>query len=173
MILDERPIFLVGFMGSGKSRVGAALARLLSREYVDTDTLVSEREGRSIAEIFRDSGEEIFRQAERQALESLAGRGGIVVATGGGLFLGFAQRRWMGQRGRTVWLDVPLALARDRVRAGAERPLWIPADPVSLRALYEKRRAAYALAGLRVAAAPGRPGAVAERVLDGLRRISD
>jgi shikimate kinase len=171
--LDERPIFLVGFMGSGKSRVAEALARLLSREFVDTDGLVAEREERSIAEIFRDSGEARFRQAERQALQSLEGRCGIVVATGGGLFLGYAQRRWMQQRGWTVWLDVPLELARDRVGAGAGRPAWIPGDPVELRALFERRRAAYSLAALRIAAATGRPVTVAERVRDGLRRISD
>jgi len=170
--LDDRPIFLVGFMGSGKTRAGAALARRLSREFVDTDALVVAREGRSVGEIFSGSGEEEFRRAEWEALRSLAGRRGIVVATGGGLFLGSAQRRWMKKRGRTVWLDVPLAVARGRVGEGDERPLWLPGDPVALRAFFEKRRAAYALAALRVAAAPGGPEDLAERILTVLLRIS-
>lgn len=173
MISAESPIFLVGFMGCGKSRVGESLARRLTREFVDTDSLVTEREGRSIAEIFRDCGEDRFRRAEREALRSLEGRSGIVVATGGGLFVGFGQRRWMLRRGRTVWLDVPFEVARGRVGGGEERPLWLPRDPVELRAFFEKRRAVYALATLRVAAAPGDPDAVAGRVLDALRDISD
>ena len=101
------------------------------------------------------------------------GRRGIVVATGGGLYAGFAPRRWMRRQGRTVWLDVPLAVARGRVGAGAERPLWLPRESLSFRAFFEKRRAVYALADLRVAAEADRPGLVADRVLDRLRRISD
>ena len=170
---EESPLFLVGFMGSGKSRVGEALARRLAREFVDTDALVTEREGRSIDEIFHESGEERFRLAEWDALRSLEGGPGLVVATGGGLFQGFEPRRWMLRRGPTVWLDVPLDVARARVGKGAGRPLWLPRDPLALRALYERRRAVYALAALRIVAVPGRPEAVAERVLDGLGRIFD
>jgi len=170
--LDDRPIFLVGFMGSGKSRIGEALARRLNWEFLDTDARVVEREGRSVGEIFRDRGEAEFRRAEWEALRSLEGRRGIVVATGGGLFVGFARRRWMKRQGRTVWLDVPLAVARGRVGEDDERPLWLPRDAIAFRAFFEKRRAAYALAELRIAAAPGEPEDLAQRILTVLQRIS-
>jgi len=169
---EDLPIFLVGFMGSGKTAVGQALARRLGRVFLDTDTLVVEREGRSIDAIFRESGEGRFREAEWEALRSLEGIRGAVVAAGGGLFLGHAQRAWLKRRGRTVWLDVRLEVARDRVGRGGDRPLWLPDDPVALRALFEKRRAVYALAELRVEASAGGPGQVAGRVEELLARIS-
>jgi shikimate kinase len=96
-----------------------------------------------------------------------------VVATGGGLFLGFAQRRWMRETGRVVWLDLSLGVARERVGCGGTRPLWLPQDPLAFRAMFERRRAAYALATLRVSADPGGPEEVAQRVLEALLRISD
>ena len=171
MAIDERPIFLVGFMGSGKSAVGEALAARLRRDFVDTDRLVVEREGRSIDEIFERLGEGHFRAAERECLRSLQGRRNLVVAAGGGLFLGWRERRWLGEQGRTVWLDVPLGVARQRVGEGTSRPLWTGRDPLELRAFFDKRRAVYALAELHVAAHPGSVEEVAERVLLRLERI--
>jgi shikimate kinase len=171
MATDDRPIFLVGFMGSGKSAVGESLAARLNRDFVDTDQLVVFREGRSIDAIFEQFGEAHFRVAEWECLRSLQGRRDLVVAAGGGLFLGWRQRRWLGERGRTVWLDVPLAVARQRVGEGRTRPLWSGRDPLDLRALFDKRRAVYALAELHVHAHPGSVEEVAERVLLRLERI--
>ncbi len=162
---DDRPVFLVGFMGSGKSAVSRELAELLSWDFADTDDLVVAHEGRSIERIFRDSGEGGFREAEWLELQALAGRKRLVVATGGGLFLGVVQRRLMKQEGRTVWLDVPYEVARVRVGGSGGRPLWRPEEgEEALRAFFEKRRAAYALADLRVDGAAGTPSEVARRV---------
>jgi len=165
---DERPIFLVGFMGSGKSTVGRLLARHLGREFFDTDDLVVAREGRSIGRIFRESGESAFRRVEREALRSLDGRSGAVVATGGGLFQAAGARRWLRRHGVTVWLDAPFADCLRRVGTGTRRPLWAPGkDPGAFRASFEKRRAAYALADVRVAAR----GSTAEVARDVLSRL--
>ncbi len=165
----DRRIFLIGFMGAGKSVVARALADLLGWRVVDTDREVERAEGRSIDAIFRESGEGAFRRAEWEALQALNGAEGIVVATGGGLFLGAEQRRWMKRRGRTVWLDVPLEIAAERVGDGDDRPLWFPSDPADFRAFFEKRRAVYALAEARVDAGIGTPEAVAERIRDRLK----
>lgn len=162
--MDPRPLFLIGFMGAGKSAAGRALAGLLGREFVETDGLVESREGCSIAAIFERRGEEYFRNAEWQALLSLEGREQCVVATGGGLFLRREPRDWMKRRGLTVWLDVPLEVARSRIGEGAARPLWSGGDPLAQRALYERRRAVYALAAVRVAGVPGSADDVAARV---------
>jgi len=75
------------------------------------------------------------------------------------------QRGFMRQRGVAVWLDVPLEEIRRRIGAAAGRPLWTPLDPVAQRAFFEKRRAAYALADLRVAASGDDPAEIASRVL--------
>ncbi len=165
---DRGSLFLVGFMGAGKTNVGRALADLLGRDLVDTDALVERAEGRSIDRIFRESGEGYFREAEYRALGSLDDRGSRVVATGGGLFLGVAQRRLIRRHGVSVWLDVDLATARRRIGHGGTRPLWTTRDPIALRMMFEKRRAAYALADVRLEASRGSPAELARAVLDRL-----
>lgn len=157
-------VFLVGFMGSGKSSVGRALAALVGARFEDTDARVEAAAGKSIEAIFRDDGEGRFREMEWEALRSLDGATNAVVATGGGLFLGTAQRAFVRRSGTSVWLDVPLDVARSRAGDGASRPLWLAQDPVAFRAFFERRRAAYALADLRVDAGVGSAADVASRV---------
>jgi shikimate kinase len=165
-----RPIFLVGFMGSGKSTVARRLAEHVGWDAVDTDDLVERRAGRTIEAIFVESGEGRFRSLEQEALESLDGRPRTIVSTGGGLFLGLAQRRWMRSRGTTVWLDAPLEVCRARIGPGPGRPLWRSEDPIALRAMYERRRAAYALADVRVDAGTGAPEELVGAILLRLTR---
>ncbi len=171
---DDRPIFLVGFMASGKSTVGRALAKALGWRLLDTDDLVEQREHRSVERIFNESGQAFFRRAESEALRSLDDLSRAVVATGGGLFLGYESRRWMIDHGRTVWLDLPLEAARRRVEGGRSgrrgRPMWEGNDALALRALYARRRAAYALAEFRVDATEGGTVDVAARILQVLSR---
>ena len=150
---SDRPVFLVGFMGAGKSAVGRALAARLSRKFVDLDDEVERAEGRAIARLFAECGEERFREAEERALAALGDARGLVVATGGGAFTRAAARRRMLSLGTTVWLDVPLEVACARVGTGRDRPAWISTDPAALRALYDRRRAVYALANVRIDAA--------------------
>jgi shikimate kinase len=138
---------------------------------VDVDDLVVEAEGRSIARIFDEAGETYFREAEWKMLQTLDGCEGCVVAAGGGLFLGPAPRRFMKRRGPTVWLDVSLATCRARLGTGGERPLWRSSEPTAMRALFERRRAAYALADTHVRPAPEDPPShVAGAVLEALGR---
>ena len=157
-------VFLVGFMAAGKSSVGRVLAARLGWTFADTDALVERGEGLSVEEIFRQRGEGRFREAESAALASLGAVEHVVVAAGGGLFLGVENRRAVRTLGRSVWLDVSLGLARARTGGGAGRPLWSE-DPLRLRAMFEKRRAAYALADARVDASDGHPEAIAARIL--------
>ncbi len=122
--------------------------------------------------IFAESGRAFFRRVEREVLRSLDDLTRAVVATGGGLFLGYEPRRWMIEHGRTVWLDVPLEAARRRVERGGSgrrgRPMWEGSDAVALRALYEMRRASYALAELRVDASAAPTNEVAARIREAL-----
>ena len=163
MTPSDRPIFLVGFMGSGKSACAVALAARLDRELVDTDAAVEARAGRSVEGIFGASGEAGFRTLERELVEEIADRRSVVVATGGGTYLAAAVRRLINLRGTSVWLEASLAAIRERIGSGASRPLW-PADPLEQRILFERRRAVYALCSIRVAAHPGDPDEVAHRV---------
>jgi shikimate kinase len=168
---DTRAVFLVGFMGSGKSAVGRIVARRWGREFADTDAHVEAAQGRSIETIFRTSGEGSFREAEWRVLQVLGTRDRMVIATGGGLFLGVVQRRFMKEHGISVWLDAPLEIVRERVGAGAGRPLWMGDDRQAQRAFFEKRRAAYALADVRVDAGKGDPDEIADRTIARLDRF--
>jgi shikimate kinase len=167
----KRPIYLLGFMGCGKSSIGRELAAQTGRAFVDTDTVVEETAGRTIERIFRESGEGHFRELEWSALRALESRERIVVATGGGLFLGLVQRRFMKSEGTTVWIDVPLDVLRARLASDSRRPLFAPEDALSFRALYEKRRAVYALADVRILGWPGDPIDLARRIVERVRPL--
>ena len=98
-------IFLVGYAGCGKSSLGKRLARHMGKRYVDTDKLVTESVGASVADIFYYEGEEYFRNAERAALDELA-RSNFdgVVATGGGLAVWYDNMERMNEVGVTIYL---------------------------------------------------------------------
>lgn len=161
-------VFLVGFMGAGKSTVGRVLAERAGLAFLDTDAAVAEACGMEVERIFRDRGEGVFREAEWRALCAVADLGSSVIACGGGLFLGVENRRLVRRLGRSVWLDVPLALAAARAAAEGPRPLW-DEEALSLRAMFERRRAAYALADVRVDASRGTPHAMASDILSNSR----
>lgn len=99
-----KPLFLIGYMGCGKSTLARKLARRLGVPFADTDTLVEEREGASVADVFRYEGEEYFRQAERAVLEELIAGGCAIVSTGGGLPTWRDNMERMNAVGTTVYL---------------------------------------------------------------------
>ena len=99
-----KPLFLVGYMGCGKSTLGRKLARRLGVEYVDTDHEVEQAEGAAVYDIFQYAGEEYFRRAERAALERTIAAGAAVVSTGGGLPTWSDNMARMNAVGCTVYL---------------------------------------------------------------------
>lgn len=151
-------------MASGKTTVGRALAQRLGFAFLDTDAMVEHDQGRTIEAIFRTSGEGAFRQAEWDILRSVAARRDVVVATGGGLFLGVVHRALIRDHGISCWLDAPLHVVAARAHGGVARPLWPGGDALDRRAFFERRRATYALADLRVDASAGSPDEVASAI---------
>lgn len=155
-------LYLVGFMGAGKTTVGRALGRRLGWRVEDLDHRIEARERRTVAAIFAQQGEPYFRQLERQMLSELLPERQVIVATGGGTFVESDNRALMLADGGVIWLDLPLARVLDRVPADGRRPL--AADRAAMEQLYQRRRLAYAEAHLHVDAA--RPvEEVVERVL--------
>ncbi|HVS15030.1 MAG TPA: shikimate kinase [Thermoanaerobaculia bacterium] len=157
-------IYLVGFMGAGKTAVGRCLARRLGWRFVDLDREIERRSGVSVAEIFEREGEPGFRSRETAALRRISRRQRTVVATGGGTLTDPENAEVIRASGRSVFLDAPLEVLFDRVeRSARDRPLF--SDRAQARALYESRLAAYRSADLVVpVTAEDRPEAVAERV---------
>lgn len=139
-------IFLVGFMGCGKTTVGQILADRLDWSFIDLDERISVSAERSIPEIFDDGGEAAFREAERQALEDVVSVNANVVATGGGLFQASENRRTIVDSGGwSVFLDVPWTVLEKRMGGNdSGRPMW--RSPAAARELYEQRLATYRMA---------------------------
>lgn len=173
MSVDDAQLFLVGFMGSGKSTVALQLAKRSGRPCVDLDAEIETRSGSSIAELFSAGSEARFRRIESEVLREVAGAGRCIVATGGGTYVAAANRRTMRRSGVTVWLDVPLGEALARTPGGTGRPLWQDRDPIAFRAFFERRRTIYALADLRVPASQKTPETVAIDVFERFERFFD
>lgn len=151
-------VFLVGFMGAGKTSVGRALAQQLNWIFEDLDDRIEQRESRTVSEIFRDSGEEEFRRAEHAALQSvldeLRGGGVKIVALGGGAFVQDKNAALLGESGwPAVFLDAPVEelwqrCSKHAEATGATRPLLRSVQ--EFRDLYEARRKNYAKASIRI-----------------------
>ena len=122
-------LVLIGFMGCGKSSVGRRLSGLTGHRFVDTDELVVQSEGRTISEIFSQSGEDYFRDVEQRSLEELVGVCGIILSTGGGLVLRPANRETLKKIGIVAWLDASPAVLFERETRSAKRPLLQTVDP--------------------------------------------
>jgi shikimate kinase len=159
-------IYLVGFMAAGKTTVARALAKRLEWRAVDVDDLIEERERMKVSEIFAKHGEPYFRSAERAVLVAHLEPRHLVVATGGGTFVDPLNRAAINRDGVSVWLDAPLDRVIDRLPVDGRRPL--AADRTELERLYHARRAAYALAHVRLDAGRAGVEALVEQLVDWL-----
>jgi shikimate kinase len=142
---DDAPIFLIGFMASGKTTVGRLLAERLEWAFVDLDKLIEEGAGRTVADIFAAEGEAGFRKRETEAVLAAAQRRKTVVATGGGAPCRPENIEAMLAAGRVYWLDVSAEEAVRRSGTASGRPLLDgAADPLAAaRELLEARRPFY------------------------------
>lgn len=122
-------IALVGFMGAGKTAVGRALAQKLRRQFVELDTIIAERTGKPIMDIFRDDGEIAFRELEIAVTKEVAGDNNLVIACGGGLVLNRINVDRLQRNGRIVYLTTaPSIILKRTAGAKNERPLLETAD---------------------------------------------
>jgi shikimate kinase len=137
-------IILTGFMGTGKTTVGKLLAQRLQRPFLDTDALIVERDGRSIADIFAQDGEETFRAWERTVALELAQRQGLVIATGGRLMLDEANAAALLATGQVFCLTAVPQTILARVQDDEKRPLLnVPNPAERIAQLLEMRREGY------------------------------
>jgi len=159
-------IYLVGFMGAGKTTVGRQLARRLGWRLTDIDEMIERREHHTVSDVFARKGEPYFRSVERAVLVDQLPTRHVVVATGGGTFADPQNRAIINQDGLSVWLDVPFERLVARVPADGRRPL--AADRVEFERLFLLRRAAYEQAQLRLDASRATVPALVEQLMDWL-----
>ena len=158
-------VVLVGFMGSGKSAVGKALARRLRADFVDTDERIERTAGKTIPEIFSGEGEPAFREREKTALREALSVPGRVVATGGGAFLSGENRAMLSAYGPVVYLEASAETLVARLGEDSGRPLLQGGDPgATVRDLLARRTPGYRLADHTVATDGLTVEEVAERV---------
>ena len=147
-------LYLVGFMASGKTTIGRALADHIGWPFVDMDAEIEAREGRAIAQIFRDLGEAGFRDIEARVLQAhvrqIEAGQPCILALGGGAFVQPGNRELIENNGISLWLDCPLELIQRRLNGDTTRPLAAQANG-SLGKLYEDRKPLYSRADYRVA----------------------
>ena len=142
--VEPSNIFLVGLMGAGKTSVGRMLARRLGMEFFDADSEIERITGVKIPIIFEIEGESGFRSREEKMIEQLSAMNGIVLATGGGAVISEANRQFLKNRGRVIYLRAAPEDLWRRTRRDRNRPLLQTADPLGkLRALHDQRDPLY------------------------------
>lgn len=127
-------------MGVGKTAVGRQLARVLGREFIDSDREIERHAGATVSLIFELEGESGFRRRERSMIHRLTRREGIILATGGGAVLNRKNRANLSRRGIVVYLHAPIPRLMERTAGNQNRPLLQTADPYGRLAEIVKER---------------------------------
>ncbi len=173
MDITMQRIFLTGLPGSGKSSVGSSMASLLGWNFIDTDDLLAGQNGMPVGQVLTELGEERFRQLESELLRSAADSEKVVIATGGGVVISAANREFMRERGLTIYLQVSVETAWQRIQQHVEqsgesvlRPLVVGEDgPQRLRKLYETRKGWYEEAPAHIDTEKYTPELLAQRLV--------
>ena len=143
--MKRKNIVLCGFMGSGKSTIGNLLSKKMGMAFIDLDAYIEKKENKSVSQIFADSGEEYFRQLEKNAVKELAYKKSVILATGGGT-LTFRENVDILKNAdnKIILLDLPVEVVAQRLKNDTKRPLLNRPDKETvMRELYEKRLPVY------------------------------
>ena len=164
---EDTSIFLVGFMGTGKSTVGRLLAERLQRPFLDMDQVIEERAAKPISRIFAEDGEPAFRALERRVVAELAERRGIVAAAGGGAVMDPINTAALLRGGLLVCLMARPEVIWERVRHETHRPLLERAvdKRQAIFDLLEKRLPIYRSLPVKIDTSELTPVEVVERIL--------
>lgn len=137
-------IYLVGFMGVGKSTVGKRVARILNYSFVDSDQMIEKLVGKTIPEVFADEGETAFRRYEREFIDSGHTAGGVVVSCGGGLVVQEGMLEKLKSKGVVICLFASVESIISRTQRSSHRPLLNVDDPEArIRELFVEREPIY------------------------------
>ncbi len=151
-------IYLCGFMGCGKSRIGRELAKKLGMRFADLDSYIVEHEGMTIPEIFEKYGEPHFRELEAKYIAEMPDSS--VVALGGGAMINEKTAETARASGRVIFLDADFETCYERIKNDSNRPLAYNNPKEKVRELYEKRRPIYAQRSDIITEAAGTPSGI-------------
>jgi shikimate kinase len=166
----RKNIFLIGFMGAGKTSVGRALAKKLGLDFRDLDEVIGKELGMTIPDIFARFGEDFFRNEESDALRSVAHAENQIIATGGGVILREENWEAMKDDGITIYLKASAEVLWNRVKNNLSRPLLQVDDPFErLQELLSRRISLYERADLIINTENIPPADVAEKIIRELK----
>jgi len=149
--MAEKNIVLIGFMGCGKSLTSNKLAEILDRQVISTDKLVEQREGQSIAEIFKRSGEEYFRGVEKEIIKEISDQSGMIIDCGGGVVMDDENMVNLKKNGRVIYLAASPESLYSNVKHRSHRPILSVADPkLKITELLEERKPYYEKADVTI-----------------------
>ncbi|MFA6618592.1 MAG: shikimate kinase [Candidatus Neomarinimicrobiota bacterium] len=162
-------VFLTGMMGTGKSTVGKELAKKLNCKFIDLDDEIIKKAGKSIETIFTDEGEASFRTWEMKTAQELNLTKRSVIATGGGFPLKEANRDWMSQNGKTIWLSASAEHILDRIKDENRPLLPKPITKSHIENILNKRLDIYQKADLQIDTEDKSPDAIADEIIKRIR----
>ena len=168
-IIDEaKNIVLVGLMGSGKSAIGRTIAKKLGRRFIDTDRYIERKGGKTITEIFDESGEAEFRAFEKEVIRKISQYVGIVIATGGGAIKDPENFQNLKESGWIIALYASPATLYRRIAGKRIRPLLLnEEDPIKkLEEIFNERKMMYAQADFQVDTEKKEIDQIADEIID-------
>ena len=167
-----RNIYLVGFMGSGKTSVGKEIAKIKRLNFYDTDSLIELRERRTISDIFSENGEKYFRELEKNILKEISSKKNAVIACGGGIVMDEENIKIMKKTGVLIYLSASREKILKRISGSAHRPLLnVPEPEKEISSLMKQREKFYAKADIIINTSELSVKEVAEKILKELNEI--
>jgi len=159
-------IALTGFMGTGKSEVGKALAKKLGYSFVDMDDEIEKKSGLRITDIFSVHGEEAFRDMETEVIRSFSNGDRLVISTGGGAVLRQENMDYLRKKGVIVCLSAAPEIIMDRLRGSSDRPLLNVEDPLArIKELLSRRQPYYDKADIMIETDGKSPLQIADEIM--------
>lgn len=159
-------LYLIGFMGTGKSVVGKLLSVKLGIEFVDLDSYIQSKLNTTITDIFAQKGEDYFRQLEKHFLNEISQEDNQVISCGGGIVIDQKNIDFMKQRGKIICLNASIDKILERTRNNSNRPLLNVENPQArIKHLLEQRSDKYAQADLTIDTTQLTPQQVAEKII--------
>ncbi len=140
----DKNVYLIGFMGTGKTVAGKLLAERLGRSFVEMDEEIERREGKKIVDLFSLRGEDYFRKVEKWVLKDMAKKNNLVVSCGGGVVIDPENLKILKETGIVVRLDADYGVIYERTKKHTHRPLLNVADPqAKIKEILDKREPFY------------------------------
>ncbi|PGS48918.1 shikimate kinase [Bacillus sp. AFS041924] len=158
-------IYLVGFMGCGKTTVGKELAKRVNNKFLDLDEEIVSQTGKSIPDLFNEFGESGFRDIETKVLKSLSSKK-MIISTGGGIILRDENIGFMKERGKIIYLETPIELIYERIHLDSNRPNAVNRSLDDLTHLFQSRESQYKKADFKISTKDLTPIEITLEIID-------